>query len=547
MPAIVADTADKTIFGTLTLGSDDSPALGLVRCAKTADTPPVNVEAWLSKQLAFPKADLVHHAADLFPVAVRTSSTESRSRVIIRMQDSGTDVEGEYVQELPQTFYGPDLSTWHSDREGPVSVLSIAPGMVKLSRFDPARRERALANGATGEVAAVRGVVTNWTKKSQNRMMIAIRQLDLNAYIEGRVPVMVTLTLPGDWLAVAPDAATINAAFRRFKESYRYRWGNVQWIWKREFQRRGAPHWHLWLVPPAVDDDVFKEWLSLAWTSAIRPARCVIGPCGEFCVQSEWCRSLSAGTGVDRAAGMNARDPQRLAVYFLKESHGGDDKNYQNAVPWAWCVGGLLKGEQGPFPESKIPRGSVGRFWGVAGLDSVVASVEVDESHKLWRAMSAVRATGLRINGPTGFPLTRVVRSRPAIVVLAPVIEEERLRDSSGDEVWVSAREHSGVEGVRVPRRPVARVIKRKQSAGWLGLNDGPAFASQLARYARILAGFTDTTRADLPPVLAHLRPGVLSEHKSIRLRALRLKYPNRPAEHSFEKKVTAGSCRLPF
>lgn len=508
MSITVAEYSSPDTLDLPEFGPGGSPALGLVTCAITARTP-LTVEELLSRGLAFPSADLVGAAASLFPVPDRGSAVTSRARV----------------------FRGADLSEWHSDREGPVSVLSIAPGMVKLSRFDPARRERALANNATGEMHATRGAVSNWSPKSRGRMMIAIRQLDLNSYVAGRIPVMVTLTLPGDWLAVAPDAAAATAAFRRFVSKYRRRWGSVVWLWKREFQRRGAPHWHLWLVPPVQDLDVFRKWLSLAWTESLAPAR---GDCDglEACNCSEWCRSLAAGTGVDRAAGMNARDPQRLAVYFLKESSGGDDKSYQNSVPWAWCVGGLLKGEQGPFPAKKIPRSTVGRFWGTAGLDKAVVSVEMDEniSVKVWRAMSAARATKLRINDK---PMTRTVRSMPGVVVLAPVVEYERMRDDDGAPWLVSAGEHSAVETDWSKRRPVARVVKTTQTAGWVGVNDGPAYASQLARYVLQLSGDTSTTRDVLPPALAHLSAQPVNEKNAIRLRVLRsrnLRAPRSPS-----------------
>lgn len=548
MPPIVADTADPASFAMLSGGPGVSPDPGLLPVPKLQTPPPVDpptVEQIISQTFAFPSADLVHQAAELFPVAYRGSAVVSWDRV----------------------YQGADLSKWHTDREGPVSVLSIAPGMVKLSRFDPARRERALANQATGEVYATRGVVCDWSKKSQARMMIAIRQLDLNGYIVGRVPVMVTLTLPGDWLAVAPDAATASAAFRRFKEAYRYRWGKVSWLWKREFQRRGAPHWHLWLVPPTEDLAPFREWLSLAWTSAIRPARCVVGPCAEFCVSSEWCRSLSAGTGVDRAAALAARDPQRLAVYFLKESGGGDAKAYQNSVPWEWCVGGLAAGEHGPFPQKKVPRASVGRFWGATGLEKVVSSVELDESvsWKLWRAMAAARVKGMRLDqkpmtrvlrgqrldpdgefrggryvecredygvdgkivqlaGPDGRPSVRVIRSRPTVTECAPVVEWEKMDDLNGEPWLISDRAHVGVRDTWARRRPVNRRVKSQQNAGWVGVNDGPGYAAQLARYARMLAGDSSTMRDSLPPLLAHLTPGALSAQKQMRLRALREK-----------------------
>jgi hypothetical protein len=163
-------------------------------------------------------------------------------------------------------------------------------------------------------------------------------------------PAMVTLTLPGDWLAVAPTGPAFKRLFDALRRRWERRWGQVTWVWKLEFQRRGAPHLHLYTAVPGGEGRAeFLTWLSRCWYE-------VVGSGDE--------RHLRAGTGVDWAEGIRASDPKRLAVYFLKRATGhnlGANKEYQHRVPAAWQGEG-----RGP-----------GRFWGYYGLRRCDVQVEL--------------------------------------------------------------------------------------------------------------------------------------------------------------------------
>src|SRR5262249_22744392 len=143
----------------------------------------------------------------------------------------------------------------------------------------------------------------------------------------GRLPAMVTLTYPGDWLPVAPSAAAMMGHLKAFRRRYERAWGEpLRCAWKKEYQLRGAPHWHAYMVPPAgtAAGLPFKQWLSLTWASI------VAHPDPE-----QYRRHLLAGTGVDYAEGMRSADPKRLAVYFSK--HGSyRAKDRQNTPPREW-------------------------------------------------------------------------------------------------------------------------------------------------------------------------------------------------------------------
>lgn len=331
--------------------------------------------------------------------------------------------------------------------------LKIAPGMVAYRRHDRSADERArekqkqsadklfrlrkLEHGlqkygamafalTDAEIAGLsgtgssrsRGQITNWSTRSRTNLVKTIVSLDLAPLVmNGRLPVMVTLTLPDRWEEVMPDGEIASKKFDRFRRAWSHKWGAPSWIWKREFQGRGAPHWHLWLVPPA-DEWEFKTWLSAAWTDALD-----IQDIGERM------RSYGAGTNVSQADGMAARDPKRLAIYFLKESLGGEGKAYQNAVPAAW------RGKR------------VGRFWGYAGIELAVRTVELDPRRAalVWRILRHVRSS----KGVTRQVLVQRVNQKTGVV---------RYR--------------------KVRRRAVAR-----GSAGWIAVNDGASMAVQLARY----------------------------------------------------------------
>jgi hypothetical protein len=57
--------------------------------------------------------------------------------------------------------------------------------------------------------------------------------------------------LPGGWESVAPDGASVKGHMMLWRKRFQREWGEpARYIWKLEFQRRGAPHIHLWMAPP---------------------------------------------------------------------------------------------------------------------------------------------------------------------------------------------------------------------------------------------------------------------------------------------------------
>jgi len=363
------------------------------------------------------------------------------------------------------------LPSWDG-HEGPRARVTIAPGAVGVKRTDLARRDRTAEReqrrtrrrvdelagqlaerGEFDEPPPPRREITGWSRKSRTNMVKALCEIDYLPMFTSAaaVPAMVTLTYPGDWLTVAPNGQAVKTHMAEFYHRYRRSWGtDLLCVWKLEFQRRGAPHLHLMMVPPsgrahsrsdaAGSGLEFKHWLSVVWADIV-----------DHPDPIEYANHLAAGTGVDYAEGARLQDPRRAAIYFTK--HGSfAAKEYQNIVPEPW----------------RTPGDGPGRFWGYRQLTRVPRSVEVSphdaqlvaRTIRRWaRAQGTTRE--LRVPRQSG---GRPVPADWHVIGLAGA----QLVDSRGP----------------VRHRRVRRRVERlRGGAGWVSVNDGAAFASQLARY----------------------------------------------------------------
>lgn len=356
------------------------------------------------------------------------------------------------------------VGPWQWDgREGAVPQLEVAPGLVRITAPNLARREATANRNAEAPVfvpedqadRGTDGIVTGWSRKSRARMIGRLAELDY-AEMMSRVerPGMVTLTYPGNWEELAPDGPTVKGHLQAFFKRYARAWGE-SWsgIWKLEFQRRGAPHFHLFMTVPhgragqdradgqreAVGDGlVFRAWLSKVWAD-------VVGAEGEDRVKHE-----AAGTGVDLKEGDRARDPKRLAQYFAK--HGSyAAKEYQHRVPELWERSGL----------------TIGRFWGYRGLHPVKAGATLTPEQCI-RAARVLRGMGTKS--------TRWDSSKRMVVPCPALRRVQRPRLKVDPDGTVH-------EQLRWQTMRVSRMKGAQFGAGYLCVNDGPAVARQLARY----------------------------------------------------------------
>jgi hypothetical protein len=236
---------------------------GLVICAKSVrDSVDDGVDAQLSAvdalELHFPSPDLVASAAALFEPAQPWAYGRHRLGV---------------------------------EPESGRFRITIGPGVVRLGWTNPVRAEKASERAVNHhrldvatEVDRIKAgrdisdppgrVITEWSRKSRAAMCRTFAQLDYTPLVEcGRVPAMVTLTYPGDRESVAPDGASVKRHMMLWRKRFQREWGErARYIWKLEFQRRGAPHIHLWMAPPDTvcrSGRKFRDWLSQEWADIV--------------------------------------------------------------------------------------------------------------------------------------------------------------------------------------------------------------------------------------------------------------------------------------
>jgi hypothetical protein len=378
--------------------------------------------------------------------------------------------------------FGPtQWSTSPLDEESPLPRLKIAPGVLQLTRTSirqvakataRARERRDITVKFAGQFLAdnpdwrLKGLparsVTEWSGKSRSNMVKTFASLDwspIERQVDaGRNPAMVTLTWPADWETVAPDGKTAKRQVRAWKLRYGRAWReSIVALWKFEFQKRGAPHFHMYMCPPhgrahgrGVGSGLsFTHWQSVVWADVVNHPDPV-----------EYMKHLAAGTAVDFAEAMKCTDPKRLAIYFTK--HGQyQDKEYQNRVPEAWQEPG-----RGP-----------GRFWGYWGLKPLVAAVELrDDDYEL--AARILRRWSQRVQVWVCAGAKPCPRGQHRCGCYQKWV---RAMQSAKASYW--AVDYSTGEFVRRKHRRRARVRRFSvRCSGFLLVNDGPAMAIQLAR-----------------------------------------------------------------
>lgn len=144
---------------------------------------------------------------------------------------------------------------------------------------------------------------------SRRRLLFTLSKVKREA-----VPVFVTLTYPGEF---SSDALVWKKDLDDFSKRFRRRWSSGCFVWRLEFQKRGAPHFHL-LVWGASYVELFT-WVSRAWYQ-------VVGSGDQ--------RHLMAGTRVEEL-----RDYRGALGYASKYLGKVDQVKYKDVGRWWGIVG----------------------------------------------------------------------------------------------------------------------------------------------------------------------------------------------------------------
>jgi hypothetical protein len=196
-----------------------------------------------------------------------------------------------------------------------------------------------------------RGVVREFSDKSRRRLAKMCAAIPWGAF-----PFLfVTLTYASDF---PTDGRVCSYHLRHFRERWQIEYGAPLAVWKREYQKRGAVHFHLAIGAPAgVPLVEVQRWVSRAWSE-------VIGEKGR--------------TGVE----VLRKPPTR---YFSSHGeHGRDEKGYQNEVPDGFV--------------------NPGRFWGFWNIapdwhDTDLGPEQFVEARRIMRAWARSKGYRVRRNG----------------------------------------------------------------------------------------------------------------------------------------------------
>jgi hypothetical protein len=209
---------------------------------------------------------------------------------------------------------------------------------VKPDQFGP------VASGKRGK----RSQVVTFSAGSRRRMREALMKFGFEALTRTLV---VELTYPGEFPAGIDSKRHFNKLLRRLRR----RWADICVVWKLEYQKRGAPHYHLCIFGA---DFIPKAWLKRAWFE---------------CVGSSDRQHLEQGARVDRIRSLGG-----LAWYFTKY---------------------IQKGEVGPVDDRP------GRFWGVWGNEALYQGVRIelkldgDQAANVRRLFDMAKLARARLHG----------------------------------------------------------------------------------------------------------------------------------------------------
>lgn len=319
--------------------------------------------------------------------------------------------------------------------------LTIAPGVIRVGRIAPDQHQSKKNDQKRIEQDSTvtkphRGLITEWTARSRFTMVRTFASLDYSPMIaQDRIPAMITLTLPGDWLTVAPNAEAYKRLIQRFQQRWQAKWKEpLCGLWKQEFQRRGAPHTHIYTSLP--HESGFRQWLSATWSDIV-----------DHPDAKQRTAHERAGTQVKTDKALRATDPKKIANYFAK--HGlFSAKEYQNQKPDEWE--------------------STGRLWGYWRLEKATAQVPVTdqeavEIQRLLRRME--HSTYTRITKK----VWRTVRPEIIDEETGEILQEAKRRKRT-THVRLGQGRHVGARG-----------------GGTMLVDDGIATAADIGRYLEYL------------------------------------------------------------
>lgn len=165
----------------------------------------------------------------------------------------------------------------------------------------------------------MRGRITTFSRASRRRLLNLVNSVNRE---RAPLPTLVTLTYPSTW----PKSPRVwKKQLDNFRSRLVRRYGKVPAVWRLEYQRRGAPHFHL-LVFVELEMDDLIPFVSRSWYE-------VVGSGDE--------RHLAAGTRCERVRSW--RGAVSYAAKYLGEPERLQlDQEPPGRVWGVWCKDLLL-------------------------------------------------------------------------------------------------------------------------------------------------------------------------------------------------------------
>lgn len=163
-----------------------------------------------------------------------------------------------------------------------------------------------------------RGKVRGFSNQSKIRMLKKLG--GVNAKKLGLLPLFVTLTYPSEWV---DDSKEWKRQLEAFRMRVERKWGKFAIVWKLEYQKRGAPHWHmLWYKEfSSAELIILRRWLSRVWFVLVKS--------GDY-------KHLSAGTRVERLR--DANGVQYYCAKYIGKVTGETPLNGRHWGVWNWSL-----------------------------------------------------------------------------------------------------------------------------------------------------------------------------------------------------------------
>lgn len=201
-------------------------------------------------------------------------------------------------------------------------------------------------DGAKRKGGGIRGEVNSFSRGSRKRISRLVGCIGKGASL----PLLVTLTYPAEFSRSPVEwARHLEAWVKRLRREY----GDVCVIWRREFQVRGAPHFHLaiWGAP----------WLPAGW------------------VARSWYEVVGSGDERHKEAGTRVEYPRtrtRWLLYLVKELGKEVQATARGALAFLGVSMGRSWGVWGRAYYARELRGKVSRHYLVADeFDAFMAQI----------------------------------------------------------------------------------------------------------------------------------------------------------------------------